>query len=247
MELIVLGSGTITSPPERNPSGYLLKEENHILLLDVGPGIIRQLKMLSLDLTGIGVIVITHFHLDHCSDLLALLMARHLLRPGSNKELTIIGPQGLKAWFESQAQWQGKWLHDALPVLVEWQGADLQADGWHISAEHTAHTANSLAYRIERHGKLLFFSGDTDWQEALIPLARNADLALIECSLPDQLKQEGHLTPKETGRLAREANVKHLMVTHIYPQNDTSDLRDRVAAYFSGKITVAQDFLQITI
>lgn len=245
MELTILGSGTITSPPERNPAGYLLKAENRILLLDAGPGILRQLKSLPIELTRINLILITHFHLDHCSDLLALLMARYLIQKESNKRLVIVGPQGLKGWFDSQAQWQGRWLHNALPVLIEWQGHDLQVDGWHILAEHTAHTANSLAFRIERQERSLFFSGDTDWQASLISLAKEADLALIECSLPAHLKQAGHLTPIETGTLAQKANVKHLIATHIYPENDTSDLQDRIAAYFNGPIIIAKDLMRL--
>ena len=245
MELTVLGSGTMRSLPERNPPGYLLSSQDKHLLLDVGPGVIRQLCVLSSDLLSINLILITHFHLDHCSDLLALLMARYLMQADINRSLTIIGPVGLKNWFESQAQWQGKWLHNALPTLVEWQADSITVDGWEIQASNTLHTQNSLAYRIERAGKSLFFSGDTDWQESLVPLAFKSDVALMECSLPDHLKQRGHLTPKETGTLARQAQVKHLLVTHIYPENDTVDLKERVAAYFDGRITVAKDLMKV--
>ena len=247
MNLTVLGSGTIKSPVDRNPAGYLLQSQNGFLLLDVGPGILHQLRSLSSDLLAINLILITHFHPDHCSDLLALLLARFLEKNDANKALTIAGPEGLKEWFLSQARWQGHWLHEAMPMLKEWDGNEWEFNDWAVQAAPTFHTSNSLAYRIRCEGKSVFFSGDTDWQESLIPLARKADLALIECSLPDEQKQAGHLTPRETARFAARAEVKHLVVTHIYPENDTPDLKNKVAAFFDGELTIARDFLQLTI
>ncbi len=247
MEIIVLGSGTMTSLPDRNPAGYLLLENASALLLDVGPGIIRQLSVLPFPLTRISTILITHFHPDHYADLVPLLMARYLVQKEINRQLTIVGPFGLKERFESQARWEGRWLNDHLPRLIEWNGTPFSTDGWLIRAQKTEHTPNSVAYRLERNGRAVFFSGDTDWQDELIPLAAGTDVAFFECSLPENLKQKGHLTPKETGTLAQKAGVKRLMVTHIYPENDTPDLRERVAAYFSGPLTIARDFLRLQI
>ncbi len=247
MKLTVLGSGTLKSPADRNPPGYLLQAGDSLILLDVGPGIIHQLRTLSSDILAVNLILITHFHPDHCSDLIALLLARFLARHDSNHALHLVGPLGFREWFHGQAQWQGKWLHGAMPQVTEWQGRELYVDGWRVLAERTLHTENSLAYRIEREGKRVFFSGDTDYQQSLIPLAMESDLALVECSLPEHLKQVGHLTPKETGIFARQAKVKHLLVTHIYPENDTPDLKKRVADFFDGRITIAEDLMEIEL
>ncbi len=246
MELTVLGSGTMTSPPRRNPAGYLIEAEGQFLIMDMGPGIIRQLKWIGVDLLKLNRILISHFHLDHCADLFPLLMNRFLLRGDSNNELTIFGPQGLRNWFEDQARWQGAWLHEALPQLAEWEGVDFEFEGWRVTGRLNLHTGNSLSFRIEKE-KTLFYSGDTGYRENLIQFATGADLAVVECSLPDHLKQEGHLTPTETARFAREAGVKRLLVTHIYPQNDTPDLKEKIRAHFNGEVVIARDFLRIKI
>ncbi len=244
MKLTVLGSGTMISPVHRNPAGYLLEQNEEFLLLDMGPGIIRQLKLLQIDLLKIKFVLISHFHQDHCSDLFAFLMNRFLLSEKSNAELTIFGPHTLNEWFESQAKWQGAWLFNAMPTLLPFQNKPLQVGNWQIQAMLNGHTQNSLSIRIS-NDKTIFYSGDTDYNETLVPLASQSDLAIIECSLPDHLKVSGHLTPTEVAMFASKANLKRILVTHIYPQNDSPDLAKRIKHQFDGEVIIASDFLTI--
>ena len=246
MKLTVLGSGTMISPLQRNPAGYLFEHNDEFLLVDMGPGIIRQLKALQIDLLQIGFVAISHFHLDHCSDLLAFLMNRFLLKEEANLELTIFGPADLKSWFESQAQWQGAWLQNAMPRLLPFKNKPVQIGNWQIVAALNGHTANSLSLRIS-NGKTVFYSSDTDYQEALLDLARHSDLAVIECSLPDHLKVAGHLTPTEVAMLANKANLQRILISHIYPQNDSPDLKQRIASQFDGEVMIASDLLTIFV
>ncbi len=246
MKLTILGSGTMKSPVKRNPSGYLLEKGKQMLLLDIGPGIIRQLKYSKINLLSIRALAISHFHPDHCSDLLPFLMNRYLLQNDSNSQLTIIGPKDLKVWFQDQARWQGHWLHNHLPLLMEWNDKMLEHGDWQIKAVLNGHTYNSLSFLIKNSQKdaTLFYSSDTDYNAALLPLAQKAHWGLVECSLPDHLKQKGHLTASETGQFAAAAGFDYLIVTHIYPENDTWDLQQRVQAHFTGKVMVAQDLEQ---
>lgn len=249
MNLIILGSGTMTSPITRNPAGYLLKNERDLLVLDIGPGIIRQLKYLKVDLLSIRLLVISHFHPDHYSDLFPFLMNRYLLQNESNTQLTILGPKDLKAWFDDQARWQGSWLQNHLPQLVEWNGKPFVQDNWHIEAALNGHTANSLSFLISNgtENEALFYSSDMGYNESVIPLAQKARWGLVECSLPEHLKHEGHLTPSGTGQLATAAGFDHVIVTHIYPENDTPDLKKRVQLHFSGEVIVAEDYAEWAI
>jgi ribonuclease BN (tRNA processing enzyme) len=91
----------------------------------------------------------------------------------------------------------------------------------------------------------LFYSGDTGYSPKITKFAKNADIGIIECSHPDEHAIEGHLTPSQTGKIAKEADIKHLVVTHIYPENDTASLLDRIRNYYSGKITIARDFMEL--
>ncbi len=244
MKITVLGSGTITSPPHRNPAGFLLENGQELLLVDAGPGTLRQLKCLQVDLLQIQRVVITHYHLDHCADLFPLLMARFLLKEQANASLSVFGPENLREWFSTQAQFQGAWLHNARPQLIPFNHQPVQLGNWQIIAGLNNHTSESLSLRLT-NGQTIFYSSDTDFQEDLLPLARDAELAILECSLPDHLKISGHLTPTEVARFADMANLHRILITHIYPQNDSPDLKQRIQRHFDGEVIIANDLLTI--
>ena len=91
----------------------------------------------------------------------------------------------------------------------------------------------------------MVYSGDTDWSDSLIDLARGADLIILEASNP--FKVAGHLTPEEAGRLAEMAGVPRLVLTHIYPPGDAVDLVEEAGRSFTGEITIAEDGLRLDI
>jgi len=91
------------------------------------------------------------------------------------------------------------------------------------------------------------YSGDTDASENLITLARDADLLICESALPDELKTEGHLTPSLAGKMAQQAGVKKLVLTHFYPECDKVDIRQQCAKTFSGEIILAKDLMRIDL
>ncbi len=244
MKIKILGSGTILSPENRNQAGYILQNNGVNFLIDIGSGILKQMITASIDPLTIKAIFISHFHADHCSDLLPFLLRRHLLQRGSNRQLKIFGPQGLKVWFAGQALFQGKWLNDYLPSLIEMDNREFVFSGLTVQAKLNGHTENSLSLLFKGE-QILFYSSDTAFNRELIPIAAEAHTAIVECSLPDGVQAEGHLTPSTTGILAAEATVKKLIVSHIYPQNDTDDLKNKIAKYFAGEIIIAEDFLEI--
>jgi ribonuclease BN (tRNA processing enzyme) len=107
------------------------------------------------------------------------------------------------------------------------------------------HIASSLAYRLEFGGRSVVYSGDTDWSDSLIDLARGADLFILEASNPD--KVPGHLTPGEAGRLAAQAEVTRLVLNHIYPPGDEVDLVAAAGQSFTGEIMIADDGLRLQV
>ena len=98
---------------------------------------------------------------------------------------------------------------------------------------------------MESGGRALVYSGDTDWSDTLIELARGADLFILEASNP--FKVPGHLTPWEAGHLAAQAGVPRLVLTHIYPPGDEVDLVAETRRNFSGEIIQAEDGLRVQV
>jgi ribonuclease BN (tRNA processing enzyme) len=246
MKIKILGSGTILSSKKRNPAGYILENNDKFLLLDAGSGIMKQLDVIALNVLKIETVFISHFHVDHCSDLIPILLRRYLLDSSSNKYLHIYGPKGLKVWFSGQAVFQGKWLSEHLPVLIELDNSTIALPELKIRTILNGHTENSISFYFEGE-KSFFYSSDVGFNRDLIPFAKGVNTALIECSLPDEEEVEGHLTPTATAELAKAIDCERLLVTHIYPENDTENLKGKIAKIFKNEIVVVYDFLEIEL
>jgi len=246
MKIKILGSGTILSPQIRNQAGYILQNKTAFFLIDIGPGILKQMIIAGYDVLKIDAVIISHFHSDHCADLLPFLLRRYLLDKQANRRLKIFGPQGLKVWFAGQSVFQSGWLMENLPELIEFKDENIECCGLQAQAILNGHTENSISLFFSGEKKL-FYSSDTGFNRGLVPFAKGADAAIMECSMPDGAEVEGHLTPSKSGILVSQAAIKKLIITHIYPENDTADLKSRVAEYFSGEIIIAKDFLEIEL
>ncbi len=226
MQIIVLGSGTIKAPAERNCAGYLLRDlqSGACALLDCGPGILKRLYDCDIDPSAIDAVFLSHYHVDHCSDLLPLLLNRYVHDNNGNRALTISGPRDIREWFAAQATWQGSWMNEKGPrvqsveMVKEWRG-------WKIEACLTGHTENSLAFAFSKNKKRFFYSGDSGYNEAIVRLARGADLAICECAVPDSSPREGHMTPSDLQRFVEQAKPARTLATHIYPENDPPALK----------------------
>ena len=79
----------------------------------------------------------------------------------------------------------------------------------------------------------------------MVELARGADTLLIECSFPAEVP--GHLTPEGVARIASEAGVRRVVLTHIYPAADELNLVTEVGRGFEGEILVAEDGLAFEV
>jgi ribonuclease BN (tRNA processing enzyme) len=246
MKVTVLGSGTILSMPERRPSSFLLKNEDQLAILDMGPGILHQLAVLNIDYLKPESIFLTHFHLDHCSDVFPFLMSRYLLENKSNSRLKIYGSPGLKQWFNTNASLQGKWLSQNQPQIVEIKDQKIQWTDYQVKTFPTEHTDESIAYRFEGD-RSVFFSGDTGFNEEVIQFANDVDLGILECSHPDKEPVAGHLTPKQAGRFAQQASFKELGICHIYPKNDRFDLAELIAKEYDGHIIIFEDLKNLDL
>ena len=110
--------------------------------------------------------------------------------------------------------------------------------------------APALAFRIEYEGKSVVYSGDTTSLSPngnMIEIARDADLLIYDTAILDDTGPPFsmlHTTPTRMGEVARDANVKHLVLSHITPTtgpNLKTVIKSVRNAGYSEKITVARD------
>jgi ribonuclease BN (tRNA processing enzyme) len=111
-----------------------------------------------------------------------------------------------------------------------------------------AHIESSIGFRITAmDGASIAFTGDTDFCENAIVLAKETDLFICESALPDAMKVEGHLTPSLAGRIAAEAKVKRLLLTHFYPECDAVDIEAECRKTYNGSLLLAHDLMTVVV
>jgi len=89
----VLGSGGPIANSRRASAGYVLSIDGKPrLLVDAGGGSFERVGRSGLDLSSLEQILLTHLHIDHTSDLPAVIM--HLYMGDRNRPIAITGPTG---------------------------------------------------------------------------------------------------------------------------------------------------------
>ncbi len=113
--------------------------------------------------------------------------------------------------------------------------------------DEASHHRN-LAYKILVDGKSIVYTGDTNGSEKIIEFAKNVDLLISEATFLDEQAElahnVGHLTAGLAGKYAKQAGVKHLILTHREPEADKDQvMRDQATAHFNGPLSLAYDGL----
>jgi ribonuclease BN (tRNA processing enzyme) len=196
----------------------------------------------------------SHFHPDHTAELVPLLFATKYPDGGRRqKPLTIVAGRGFADFFAGLKAVYGSWI-DLAPGLLEIleldniSGDSRRFEDFTVDTAPVEHNEESIAYRITSDGgHSIVYSGDTDYSESLIDLAKSADLLICESAMPDSMQVKGHLTPSLAGEIAARAGVGKLMLTHFYPECDQVDIEQECRKAYSGPLILAEDLLQINI
>ena len=251
MEGRILGSGTAVPHPRRGTAGNLVRRSGATILIDTGLGTLQKLAILGISPAEPDAVAFTHLHLDHTAELAPLLFCLRNVGIGRTKTLTLLGAPGLRDFYERLRRMYGSWVEpEGYPLEIEEiSDRPVSLGSLVLTGFPVMHTPQSLAFRVEDPGtgKAAAFSGDTDLCEGLVAAARDADVAVFECSFPDEHKVEGHLTPGEAGTAASSARVRKLVLTHFYPECEGADILGQCRATFSGEIILAEDLLRIPI
>lgn len=249
--LTVLGSGTCELRRERSSPAYLLETSDFALLMDLGQGALRRLLDLGRDPAALGGVLLSHHHPDHLGDLLPLLFALNYdPRLRQEASLSLLAHTGLAPLLAGLQGLFGTWLSPPpqrlRPVwLRDGQATDLGP--WRVRAAAAEHTPHSLAFRLELEGASLVYLGDSQASPALARFCQGAGLLIAHCAGTDQAPKPGHLGPSEAGRLAAQAGVGALLLSHFYADVDPQQAVAAAGALFAGPVWAARDLLALDI
>lgn len=222
MRLTVIGSGDAYGSGGRFHTCFLVESAKAMLLLDCGASSLIALKARAIDPARIDGVILSHLHGDHFGGLPFFFMDAQFLTM-RKRPFLIAGPPGTKARLATtmEALFPGstrlKWVFE-WGVLEIAPGQRTDVLGHTVETVEVVHLsgAPSTAVRLGEGRSMLAYSGDTEWTQALVPIADGTDLLVIECfgysgSAP------GHMTWQILKPRLAELRARRIMVTHMGP------------------------------
>jgi len=222
LSLTVVGCSGSMPGPESPASCYLVEYDGFQLVLDLGSGALGALQR-HVGLDVVGAVLLSHLHPDHWIDLCPYFVARSYDPRGPFLPLDVHGPAATADALVAAYGPDRKVEDLAAAFTFHALGpGPLQLGPLSITAVRTAHPVECWAVRIEAGGRVLAYTADTGPSAAVTRLARGADLLLAEAAFLDgAVNPPGlHLTGRQAGEMAREAQVDRLLVTHVPPWHD---------------------------
>ncbi|WP_062352185.1 MBL fold metallo-hydrolase [Bacillus kwashiorkori] len=244
MQLTVIGCWGAYPKVNEASTGYLLEYDGFRLLIDCGSAVLSKLQQF-VKPTMIDACIISHYHTDHIADIGVLQHALMIdsIITGSEKQLPIYGhtlDAGEFAKLTYKQYTQG---------VAYSEGRESNIGPFTVSFLRTNHPVPCYAMRFEAGGKVLIFTADSAYQDSFIRFAKDADLLLSECNFYEDMDGEnaGHMNSRDVGTIAKKANVKQTVLTHLPQFRDVETLVKEVKKYYNGPVQLAKLGLQIDV
>jgi ribonuclease BN (tRNA processing enzyme) len=181
----IVGSGDVLGSGGRLQTCFSLRWATGHLLIDCGPSALPGMNRFGLDPNSVETVILSHLHGDHFGGIPFLVLHGQFHR--RDRPLLVVGPPGveervlrsMEVFFPGSAQAPRRFetrfveLSDRTPVAL----GDVAVTGYEVV--HPS-GAPAFALRLEVAGKVVAYSGDGEWSEALVEVARGADLFIAE-------------------------------------------------------------------
>ena len=252
----VLGGAAAGGNPGQGCSGYLVEAGSTSIVIDLGAGTLPQLR-LRRDPRELTAIVISHMHLDHVLDLLALRYFLAYAPTRSTRRIPLWLPPGGRAFLDGLAQalvadGEGAPYFDAVFAIETYKpDLPLKIESLTFSFAPTVHYAPCWAMRVTDHasGVSLSYTADTGPSANLAALTSGCTVLIAEASLSEPGDEpwasRGHLTPEEAAALATAAGAKTLVLTHRWSEHEPDRLAARAQEVTAARVIGAEPGLTI--
>ena len=260
-----------------NPSTLIMINDVPYLI-DCGYGTSKQLIAAGVALNRVRYVFITHHHSDHNLDFGPLLYNAWITGqptrvdaygpPGMN-ELARDFFKYMKFDIDTRIEDEGRADPHGLITAheVSEAGVVMTNDDVKVSACLVRHPPikHAYAYRFDAKDRSIVISGDTAYAPELAEFAKDADMLVHEVMylpgieallkrLPNAKRLREHLMaahtlPEDVGKIAAQAKVKTLVLSHFVPGDDASITDAQWSAgvrkHFKGRVVVGRDLMEI--
>jgi len=269
--VVLLGTGFPRPLPDAAGPATAVLVGSRILLFDAGPGVMHQFALAKLSVQGPEAAFITHLHTDHTLGLPDLIFTTWVMRRPT--PLTLIGPPGLQRMVDHLAEAYSEdreirsqglegLPRDAWRPRVHEVRSGVVYDSSHVrvTAFRVPHGTwpVALGYRIDTPERSIVVTGDTRPSDEIVKQARGVDVLVIE-TYPDSIYRRNrgaqlgdttndyfrkfHISAVQVGELAKRAQPKLVVLTHIVRMGATDEQLEREvrAGGYAGRVVVGHD------
>ena len=192
-------------------------------LIDCGASALIAIRRFGVDPNRIRTVFLTHLHGDHFGGLPWLILDGQLVS-GRTDPLTVVGPPGtadrlpaaMEVLFPGSSTVERRFRVEVVEMEA---GRPVETGGVRATAFTMRHPSGAPAHalRIEAGGKVVSYTGDTEWVEDIVAAGRGADLMIAEGYTVER-PVKFHLDWATLRRRLPEIAPKRLMLTHMSPE-----------------------------
>ncbi len=255
MRLTILGGSAASPNTGMGCSGLLLQTGQTKVVLDLGPGTLQELRKHA-DFRTLDAVIISHMHVDHVLDLLALrhALAYNPISPPAPAPVWL-PPGGATFLAEATAPFDacdepGRFA--ATVNVAEYDPSQFLPIGdLMVTFAPAVHYIPAWAMRVHCEGSSdLGYTGDTGPTADLAGFFAGVGVLVAEATLLEPgegpIAERGSLTAAEAGALAAAAGAETLILTHMWEERDFAACRKQAGTAFAGHIMLASPGLTLS-
>lgn len=257
MTRVTMLGGSAASPNAgMGCAGLLLQTPRATLLLDFGPGTFPELRRHA-DFRALSAVIISHMHIDHMLDLLAL---RHALAynpaPPPQPVPVWLPPGGKDILDRATAPFDACDEPGRFAATVDVREYDpaqlLHIEDMLVTFAPAVHYIPAWAIRVQTPSGAIGYTGDTGPAAPLAAFFADVDLLVAEATLleageHDDASTRGSLTAAEAGSLADASCAQSLILTHIWEEHGFDAALKQARTTYAGKLHLARPGLRLTL
>ncbi len=228
MKLHLLGTSGPFPESGGATSGYLLETEHGLFQFDLGCGVLSALTALTAP-ESITALFLSHWHFDHTADVPVLMYRLEAY----GKKLPVYAPSD-----PSSALYRTVTSASCFSYTEISAGQAFSVGNVDIRITSARHPVPAVGFRVSCGEKILGYTGDTNTLPSLADDFRGCDLLLADGLFPRDCWSEAkpHLSAELAARLAADAQVRKLIITHLNPVHPRRLLLEEARAVYSGSM-----------